>query len=447
MRAPFDRPIAVELGRGLDELRAIVEENRLQWERDLGGPLRFDRRRPGDGRWVIRHGGHVARLWLNRPAATLLTEGPETDDLFDALSLMHDLWWAQDGEVVAADCGTAHEAVERVRTAVGRVWPSFELHEIDWDALTTSWGHLARSSSDPIGDLKRWVAQLGDPHTAVRPNATPGRLPYRARADGERLRLVEVPDGTAGHRAGARPGDHLVGIDMELLEAEQPVRPHSRDLLLGLAALRGPVGAPASLRTDRGPAWTEPYRAQPWPEPLETRLLDSGDRYIRLRGWMPSLEQALHDALDAAQAGSGLVLDLRGNGGGNFLMATRARGRFLGEDRQVGWIRYRHPRGHLTDPDPIMGSASSGRRVTCPVQVWIDAETYSASEDFLMGLAEEENIEVLGEPSGGGSGRLRSFRLLPGWHLTVTTSHTLTNDGAVIEGSGHAVTGPLPDEA
>ena len=61
-----------------------------------------------------------------------------------------------------------------------------------------------------------------------------------------------------------------------------------------------------------------------------------------------------------------------------------------------------------------------------------------------MGLAEAPDTRVLGSPSGGGSGRLRVLRLLPGWRLTITTCHTFTNDGHRIEGSGHPVSGPVP---
>ncbi len=45
-------------------------------------------------------------------------------------------------------------------------------------------------------------------------------------------------------------------------------------------------------------------------------------------------------------------------------------------------------------------------------------------------------MTVVGEPSGGGSGRPRSLRLLPGWTLTVSTALTYDREGRCIEGAG-----------
>jgi carboxyl-terminal processing protease len=42
----------------------------------------------------------------------------------------------------------------------------------------------------------------------------------------------------------------------------------------------------------------------------------------------------------------------------------------------------------------------------------------------------------VGERSGGGSGRPRTLRLLPGWRLTVSTALTYDRDGRCVEGAG-----------
>jgi len=99
----------------------------------------------------------------------------------------------------------------------------------------------------------------------------------------------------------------------------------------------------------------------------------------------------------------------------------------------------------MSAQEPIHAQAAEpALRWEKPLTIWTDPETYSASEDFLMGLSEEPQIQILGEPSGGGSGRLRVLRLMEGWRLTITTSHTFTNDGHRIEGAGHPVEGPIP---
>ena len=92
--------------------------------------------------------------------------------------------------------------------------------------------------------------------------------------------------------------------------------------------------------------------------------------------------------------------------------------------------------------EPIQATASP-ENWSKPLVVLTDPETYSACEDFLMGLADQPSVTVRGEPSGGGSGRLRAVRLLPGHQLTVTTCHTATLDHHIIEGNGHPVDGPI----
>ena len=50
---------------------------------------------------------------------------------------------------------------------------------------------------------------------------------------------------------------------------------------------------------------------------------------------------------------------------------------------------------------------------------------------------------MVGSPSGGGSGRPRSIRLLPGWTLTVSTALTYDRNGHCVEGAGIPVDVPV----
>jgi carboxyl-terminal processing protease len=76
------------------------------------------------------------------------------------------------------------------------------------------------------------------------------------------------------------------------------------------------------------------------------------------------------------------------------------------------------------------------------VVVLTDSLTFSASEDFLLGLQGLEHVTVVGRPSGGGSGRPRALRLLPGMTLTVSTALTYDREGHCVEGAGIPVDVP-----
>ncbi len=68
--------------------------------------------------------------------------------------------------------------------------------------------------------------------------------------------------------------------------------------------------------------------------------------------------------------------------------------------------------------------------------VLTDSLTFSSSEDFLLGLQGLDHVTVVGQPSGGGSGRARALRLLPGVTLTISTALTYDREGHCVEGAG-----------
>ena len=100
-------------------------------------------------------------------------------------------------------------------------------------------------------------------------------------------------------------------------------------------------------------------------------------------------------------------------------------------------IRCRIPGGALAEPEPIQGQpARSSKRWNGPVRFLTDALTHSASEDAILGLQGLNHVEVIGEPSGGGSRRVRRLPLLPGWDLGVSTALTYDRNWRCVEASG-----------
>ena len=119
------------------------------------------------------------------------------------------------------------------------------------------------------------------------------------------------------------------------------------------------------------------------------------------------------------------------------MLASGTRDRFLRERTPLGSIRYSVGGGELSEPFALVAEpADTGKRWPGRLVVLTDPLTFSSSEDFLLGLQGLEHVTVVGRPTGGGSGRPRSLRLLPGMSLMISTALTFDRNGRCIEGAG-----------
>ncbi len=157
-----------------------------------------------------------------------------------------------------------------------------------------------------------------------------------------------------------------------------------------------------------------------------------------MQNWIAGvgLEERFVEIIAAHRHRQRMVLDLRGNTGGNLLMAQQLRRHFLRERSLLGTIQFTRADGTLAVPvelwdDPVPDGGWPGELV-----VLTDPLTYSASEDFLHGLQGLPHVTVIGAPSGGGSGRPRTLPLIPGWSVSMSTALTFDRNGHCIEGQG-----------
>ncbi|HEX5505780.1 MAG TPA: S41 family peptidase [Thermomicrobiales bacterium] len=450
--------------RALADLAALLWRERAELAVELGAPVAFVATDPGAGpRWLLgpaaanpdlarysypRDGR--ARLWLDRAQGVLIADAPDLGGVRETLNLLRTL--ALDGvdEVVAADCRDREEAIARLAVEVGRTYPAFALRRLDWAAIRARHADRARAAGDLLPALQAWLAELQDAHTWVKPSPAPVSLPYAVRVDGDTATFARVPPGTAAWEAGVRPGDALLDADAAGWWARTGAPAHARALMAGYRLLAGPVGVARTLttRSPRGEVrtWTEAPAVDP-PYPLVSwRRLSSGTGYLRVESWHPGRPFA--DALDAAFADLAacgrLIVDLRGNVGGNLVAALAFRDRFLHRPTVCGSVRFSDGTGGLAPPAEIAGEPASERaRWRGDVRFLTDPLTYSASEDALLGLQGLPHVRVVGEPSGGGSGRPRALRLLPGLQLTVSTALTFDRLGRCVEGAGIPVDLPV----
>lgn len=128
--------------------------------------------------------------------------------------------------------------------------------------------------------------------------------------------------------------------------------------------------------------------------------LDSVEPYGIAR---PYLDAALTLALGSPR----LVLDLRGNGGGDPATLTAIAGRLLGDEaRHLSDVLYRDRRRQWWTTDNPPGSA-----LTQPLAVLVGPRTYSSGEALAYHLQAHGRATVVGEPTRGAADHVTPVRL------------------------------------
>lgn len=236
--------------------------------------------------------------------------------------------------------------------------------------------------------------------------------------------------------------------------------------------------------------WERPPLYGEWPR-TETRALDDGIGYLRIPRMDdgPKAVRSLNRAMTTFSQTRGLIIDVRGNGGGTRTLLMTIAPWFLDrEEARVGNVAaYRLepgaaravPGGYLTDRflrpagDPslsdiartaiasaaasfeaewkpsepafsewhwlVMERATNTRagRYVAPVVILTDAGCFSATDIFVAALAELPQVTLVGTPTGGGSGRSRPYRLQEsGLVVRLSSMASFRPDGRCYDGRG-----------
>jgi len=134
----------------------------------------------------------------------------------------------------------------------------------------------------------------------------------------------------------------------------------------------------------------------------------------------------------------GIIIDVRGNSGGNGTNAETVAGRFA--DRSRVYMHHRQKNGPGRDdfsPWKSMSIEPKGSyQFLQPVVVLTSRATSSAAEMFVMAMRELPHVTIVGDTTGGGVGS-PVFRELPnGWSYRLSTELTADAHGRIIEGVG-----------
>lgn len=295
--------------------------------------------------------------------------------------------------------------------------PGYDGH--DWVGIGNRYRErlaTIRSDEELHGLLSEMVAQLEDTHTYYAPPAEDkgGARPTLGLGIDEvegQLVVVSVEEASEAARQGIRPGmvlRTLDGLDIQerarKLDARIPTLfglsserilvtnrlkflldgPADQEVILGLSDLSG---QPLEVRLRRS--------SIPKPEAsIEARRLSPDLGYVRWLTWDPALAARRRADLAALGDTRSLVLDLRGNGGGDPQIAVDLLACFF--PKATPWGRFQGRR-----PPPKIRTSACPSAYTGSLAVLTDRVTGSTSEIFANLIQETGRGRLVGQQSSG----------------------------------------------
>lgn len=340
----------------------------------------------------------------------------------------------------------------------------------DWQAIGDEYRQKLASVQDDkkffLHVLNPMLFELGVSHLAALPPELANELEHMTFATGSVGMDVQILEGepvitqiVAGYpadKAGLRPGFVITSIDGKTLEdiaTEGLQTPpdnerHKRGGLAGgMRALTfgepgkqviveylnandqpGQANLQFAPRSSASCGQIDPAMPPACVE-IEVRHLADGYGYLSFSGFLEPVLDNLLQAIDELQDSPALIIDLRGNPGGQFPVRKAVASKLVGEPNL--FMRYQHRDGleeAFLDPVP---DAYRGE-----VVILVDELSASSSEEFTGSLQSIGRATVVGSRTPG-SCLVMNIELLPkGWILVYPYGQSQTPDGRILEDNG-----------
>jgi len=325
---------------------------------------------------------------------------------------------------------------------LGLVWEAWKLVKDNYqgslpDQQDLAWGAIRgvlETLDDPCTGL---VEPVASKVTSQNLSGRFGGIGARWTRSEDGTLIVEPIAERPADRAGVRKGDILLKVDGTEITGET-----TDDDVAGL--IRGEVGTSVAL-TLRHPGDPEPYTVEIGREEIsgssaEWRMLDQAAGIGYISFWIFSQESGneLDKALTelAAQGMQRLVLDLRGNPGGDLQGSVTVAAGFL----PAGVVGYEvHRDGTQTTWD----TSGAGPFTTGQIAILIDGGTASGAELVAGTLREKGRAVLVGARTRGCASTQMAYELSDGSTLYLRYAELLTANHNQISGEGLAPDFPV----
>ena len=249
---------------------------------------------------------------------------------------------------------------------------------------------------------------------------------------GRGLLIIHVFDSSPAQRAGLKAGDLIVGVEGRSIRA--------MDAEKSTSLIKGPPGTDVSLQIESGAAHhgrarTVKLTRATVAEPVvasESRTVKGRKLgIVALATFSPGAHGEVHEAVakELHAGAKGLILDLRGNGGGLVEEAQLIASNFI-EKGTIVTTRGR------TQPSQTLSALGDAIPANIPMVVLVDANTASAAEIVTAALQDHHRATVVGTHTFGKGVFQEEMPLSNGGALDITVGEYFTPDGRNLGGGG-----------
>lgn len=354
------------------------------------------------------------------------------------------------------------EIFEQVWSVINEKYYDANFHGVDWKTVRERYRPMienAESEDEFYALLDKMAGELRDSHTRVfSPKGRENRENRRfvgvgislGRIENEFV-VTEVAPGSEAARAGVKIGMIVKSLDGQPIanafeKARAEIGASSSERALHLRAFsRLLAGKPdSSLRLELFDFDGREFEIGLTRRNFSSdhsyieKFLSSGLIYVKFGGFDKDSAKRLEKNLRKNKSGNGLILDLRGNGGGDGDAGLRVAGYFFNEPIPVARLATRTGKPPLPEIPMLLEAGRRGKQLyTKPVIILIDEKTASVSELVADALQSYYRAYIIGTPTCGCVLAFLDYKEIKGGgDLSFSEFGFVTAKGRTLEGKG-----------
>ena len=372
---------------------------------------------------------------------------------------------AAQAQTTSTDRFRGHTMLRSIKDEIRKHYYDAEYRGIDLDARFAAAEKKvdeATSNGQIFGIIAQALLEFDDSHLYFQPPPRVARVEYgwRYQAIGDRCYVTAVQPKSDAEAKGLAPGDLILSLDgftpareeaWKLRYIYNALRPKNgvrlvvqspdgkqRQLDIQAAVAQGKQRVDLTRESD---FWTLVREAENDEKLHRHRYAEVGDLLIWKMPQFDLEERQIRDLIKKAGRQKGLILDLRGNGGGSVETLQTLAGLLFDHAVKIADLRKRK------ETSDMMARSRKSSSFSGPLVVIIDSDSASSSEILARLVQLEKRGTVIGDRSAGAVMQARHIGLQIGadsivpYGVSVTDADVIMSDGKSLE-----KTGVTPDE-